>query len=116
MKINFFEEFPTEENFRKLKLVNFETTVFVAAHSLVEFKELEQKVEKVSPMVEVAYWPILEKSYWISPFSENEEIKRLMVDFEKNKQRKGLKVLLDLEFPMMNKKLNLDESFVFEQE
>jgi len=107
MRINFFEEFPTEENLRKAKLIDFYSTIYLAAKSYEQFKILEKKLNEINPKLEAAYWPILEKSYWISPFSHTHELKNLIKDLAKNKQNKPLKVLIDLELPFLNTKLFL---------
>ena len=64
MKIDFYEEFPTKENLQKLKLIDFSSRIFIAAHSLKEFKEFEKKVKKIYKNIKTAYWPIIENSYW----------------------------------------------------
>ncbi len=105
MKINFFEEFPKRKNLEKVKLIDFESTIYIAARSIDEFKKLKEKVKILNPKLRVAYWPILEKSYWISPFSYNYELNKLYEDLEKNKKGEKLKILIDLELPFLNKKL-----------
>ncbi len=75
MQINFYEEFPTDENLMKLKLVKCPTKLFVAADSLKEFKELEKKVKKIKKNTEVGYWPIIKNSYWISQFANHSDLK-----------------------------------------
>jgi len=77
MRIDFFEEFPTEENLKKAKLIDFPSTVYLAAKSLEEFKISRKKLGKINPKLEAGYWPILEKSYWISPFSYTYELKKI---------------------------------------
>lgn len=111
MRIDFFEEFPTEENLRKAKLISFSSTVYLAARSLKKFRELEKKLHRINQKLEAAYWPILKKSYWVSPFSYSHELESLIKDLKKNK--KHLKVLIDLELPMLNKKLFLRNLFCF---
>gem|GEM_PF-5659933 len=41
LRIDFFEEFPTEKNLEKAALVNFKSTVFLAARSLQELRSPE---------------------------------------------------------------------------
>jgi hypothetical protein len=96
MRISFFVEFP-EKELEKLALIDFPIKLYLASRSLNEFREHEKKALKLNPMVEAAYWPILEKSYWISPFSYNKELDNLHKDLSNNK--KELEVLLDLELP-----------------
>lgn len=111
MKINFFEEFPNDKTLKQLKYVCFPSTIYVAAKSLKQFNDIKKKILKINSKVEVAYWVILDKSYWVSPFSYTSELKELYVDLSKNK--KPLKILLDLEFPFLNKKLFFINFFSF---
>ncbi len=113
MKINFFEEFPNEENLSKLKLVDFPSIIYVAAKSLKDFESVREKAGKINSKVELAYWPILNKSYWVSPFSYTFELKELYKDLLENKKDKSLKILIDLELPFLNKKLFLVNLFSF---
>ena len=96
MNISFFVEFPDEE-LEKLSLIDFAAKIYLAATSLQEFRELEKKIKETKPDTEVAYWPLLEKSYWVSPFSYNRELDRLHRDLSTNEEM--LEVLLDLELP-----------------
>lgn len=113
MQINFFEEFPTENNLKKAKLINFLSTIYIAAKSLKEFKISKEKLNKINPNLEAGYWPILEKSYWISPFSYTYELKNLLKDIQENKLNGSLKILIDLELPFLNKILFLKNLFSF---
>lgn len=108
MKINFFEEFPTVENLRKAKLIDFSSTIYIAAKSLKQFKILEKRLHEINPKLKAGYWPILEKSYWISPFSYTYELKNLINELLKNKQNKPFEILIDLELPFLSKKLFLE--------
>jgi len=96
MNISFFAEFPREE-LGKLSLVDFPVKVYLAAYSLDEYRELETRAKEINPQTETAYWPILGKSYWVSPFSCNQELDRLHLDLSHNE--KELEILLDLELP-----------------
>ncbi len=113
MNVNFFEEFPNEKNLAKLKLVNFPSLIYVAAKSFEEFNFIRNKILKINSKVEVGYWPILKKSYWISPFSYTFELKELYEDSLKNKKDKPLKILIDLELPFLNSKLFFWNMFFF---
>ena len=75
MIISFFEEFPDKNSLSKLKLINFNTKLYLAAKSYKEFKKIKIKNKFVKELI---YWPILEKNegYWISPFSDNKALKR----------------------------------------
>ena len=96
MNISFFAEFPREE-LGKLSLVDFPVKVYLAAYSLDEYRELETRAKEINPQAETAYWPILGKSYWVSPFSCNRELDQLHLDLSRNE--KELEILLDLELP-----------------
>ena len=100
MKISFFEEFP-EKDLEKAKLINFSSTIYIAAKSLIEFKYFRDKLKKINPKLEAAYWPILQRSYWISPFSYSYELEGLMSDLSNDFYDK-FRVLIDLEFPFLH--------------
>jgi len=112
MRVDFFEEFPNEKNLEKLMLVNFDSTLYVASSSFSEFESIKERIKKINSEIEIAYWPVLEKSYWISPFSYTYELKNLYDELAKNKREK-LKILIDLELPFLNKKLFLLNLFSF---
>ena len=95
MKIDFYEEFPTEKNLQKLKLIKYPIRLFIAEKSLEKFKGLEKKVKQIKKDTEVAYWPILKNSYWISPFSNTEDLNELFNELNKCKNN----LLIDLELP-----------------
>lgn len=105
MQINFFEEFPTAENLKKISIIPFPTIVFITAHSIAEFNEYRKELLKYNSNIEVAYWPLFKKSYWLSGFAYTEEIINLYNDLKNNKQEATLKILLDLELPLLNAKL-----------
>lgn len=113
MRINFFEEFPVEKNLKKASLIDFPSMIYIAAKSLEQFVILETELKRINPQLTAAYWPILEKSYWVSPFSCTEELKNLFKDLEGKKRSRPLKVLIDLELPFLNKKLFFKNLFSF---
>ncbi len=96
MLISFFEEFPTPENLRKLKLVTWPTKLYLAAPSLQEFMRIKSGIRNKN-VREFVYWPILQKKegYWISPFSTRAALKRIFRELEGTK----VPVMLDLELP-----------------
>lgn len=96
MRISFFEEFPTDDNLRKLDMISFPTKLYVAAHSLNEFNVIRKKI-KSKHVKEVVYWPILTKKegYWISPFSSGNALRRVFGELEES----AISVMLDLELP-----------------
>jgi hypothetical protein len=108
MKIDFYEEFPKRENIEKLRLIKFKTRLFIAAKSLKEFKELEKKVRRINKKVECAYWPIIKNSYWISPFSNTQDLIDLFDELDKCSNH----LLIDLELPL-NKALILKNIFSY---
>ena len=55
MKVNFFEEFPNEENLEKLKLIYFPSLIYVATKSLEEFNHIKKKILSINSKVEVGY-------------------------------------------------------------
>ncbi len=94
MRIDFYEEFPSKENLDKLRLVKFKTRVFVAAKSLEEFYHIKRKIK--NRKVELAYWPIMKGSYWISPFSDTKDLINLFKKLDESK----IRLLIDLELPL----------------
>jgi len=63
MQIEFYEEFPSKENLKKLKLIKFKTRIFIAAKSIKEFKKFEKIAKKIKKDIGVIYWPIISNSY-----------------------------------------------------
>jgi hypothetical protein len=113
MNVHFFEEFPSEQNLEKVKLISFPSTIYVAAKSISEFNIIRADIENANPMIEVGYWPILEKSYWISPFSYSSELEMLYHDLNNNRMNKSTKILLDLELPLLKPRLLIINLFAF---
>lgn len=106
MKINFFEEFPTRENLEKAALITWEgSLVFLAAGSVEEFKGCKYLLREFNPTVEAGWWPVLEGSYWISPWADPEELFRITRGIKD--YRGKLKVLIDLEPPLLSLSLFL---------
>lgn len=107
MKVSFYEEFPNKKNLEKLRLLSFETEVYVAAKSLKEFFDIRRRVEKISKKARAYYWPILEleEGYWLSPFSKTSGLKRVITELTKEKER--IKVVWDAELPFLKKSLFL---------
>lgn len=97
MIISFFEEFPTEDSLAKLKLVSWPTKLYVAAHSVEQFRAVTSVIRHNKNLLEAVYWPLLQKQegYWISPFSKQTALQRLFDDLE----HKNISVMLDLELP-----------------
>jgi len=111
MKISFYEEFPTKENLNKLKLINFQTKIIIATKSLKEFEIIKKKTKKINKKITCVYWPILKNSYWISPFSNTSDLIKSFKELKKTKNP----ILIDLEYPILNKKLFLKNLIHFKK-
>lgn len=109
MRINFFEEYPTIENLEKAKLIDFNSTIFIAAHSLREFYEYKKNLLDINNKLEVAYWPILPRTYWISPFSYTSDLEKLFKELNESKEK--LTILVDLELPLLNNRFLFVRNF-----
>ncbi len=98
MLISFFEEFPTQENLTKLKLVSWPVRLYLAAPSLREFSRLSSRIKR--HVKECVYWPTLAQSegYWISPFSRRAALQRIFREL----RHSTVPVMLDLELPLRN--------------
>jgi len=94
MLISFFEEFPTDENLKKLKFVNFPTKLYIAAPSLKEFNKIKENINS-KWVQDIIYWPILDEKdgYWLSPFSRREALLSVTA------QAKSVDILGDAELP-----------------
>lgn len=101
MRISFYEEFPTKENLNKIKLIDFPTSLIVAAKSLKEFHSIKNQIKKYKNknVKEIAYWPVLEKDegYWFSAFSDSSALTRVIDELKQNK--KPLTIMWDAELP-----------------
>jgi hypothetical protein len=106
MQINFFEEYPNEDTLSKLKLINFETKLYIAAKNVSQFLKYKREIlSRFRKVKEVIYWPVLEEKegYWISAFSKKEALLKIFNEIEGSSEVFG--VLLDLEVPMKCKSL-----------
>lgn len=103
MQIEFYEEFPTKENLEKLKLIKFKTRLFIAAKYIEEFKQLEKQSKQIKKDLDIAYWPIIKNSYWISPFSNTKDLIETFSELNKIPNH----LLIDLELPNLNLRLLL---------
>jgi hypothetical protein len=100
--ISFYEEFPTNVNLNKLKLITWKTKLYLAAPSLKEFNKIVTKIKTTytkesSLITEFVYWPILDnkEGYWISPFSKKSALQRIFSELKNT----NVPVMLDLELP-----------------
>src|SRR3989338_11691965 len=115
MIISFFEEFPTEDTLAKLKLVSWQTKLYVAANSVQQFRAVTSVVRHNKNLLEAVYWPILNRKegYWISPFSKQSALQQLFEELE----HKKIPVMLDLELPTtQNHWLYLTQFFHFRKD
>jgi hypothetical protein len=96
MKIEFYEEFPTSKNLEKLKLVKFKTKVFIASRTTDKFNIIKKQIKNINKKTEVYYWPIINSSYYISPFSNTRDLAKLFSELD----RTNLPLLIDLEPPI----------------
>lgn len=109
-RIDFFEEYPVFENLQKAKMITFPSTVYIAADSLFEYQKKKNIILSLNPKVSTAYWPILPNSYWVSPFSNTDDLKKFTEEILSTDE--PLTVLVDLELPLLkNKKLYLKNFF-----
>lgn len=104
MLISFYEEFPTDSNLKKLKLIKFPTKLYIAASNIKRFKFIKDKIKRYKQVKEVIYWPILKKEegYWLSPFAKREALKRIINEIEKER---NLSVMWDAEYPIHKSKI-----------
>jgi hypothetical protein len=107
VKVDFFEEYADLANLRKAELVGFDSTVYLAARSLPEFRSAAQRLHDVNPRLRPAFWPVLRKSYWVSPFSYPRELVALFEEILLASREMQLEVLLDLEIPLLQTSLFL---------
>lgn len=112
MEIGFFEEYPTEENLSKLKIISFPTSLYFACPNIDSFLKLKNKINKrYKNIKKIIYWPTpgSNEGYWISAFSQTKAIKRILKEIENTKEY--FPVLWDAELPVLNKKLFFTEIF-----
>jgi hypothetical protein len=113
--ISFFEEFPDDEVLEKVGNINFDTKIYLATKNLQEFSVWEKKFKNSNVYIkEVVYWPILSKKegYWISPWSDNEALKRIFEEIEERSDKKQLTVMLDLEPSLDRERLFKFRNFI----
>lgn len=106
LRINFFEEFYTRDTLKKRCVeLQFPSTVYVACASFDLFLDLHKEIKLIAPHVNLGFWPVLEKSYWISAFSYEEELKKLLKFLSEYSDKESLDILLDFELPLRHPKL-----------
>lgn len=100
MRINFFEEYPTEENMSKLDLINWSSTILLTAPSLKEFENIRAKYSVKYPHITFGWWPTIPGSYWVSAIANPSDLERLFLELTSKVHEKELPVLIDLELPI----------------
>ena len=111
MQISFFEEFPTNRNLSKLKLVKWPTILYIAAKSIMEFNRIRSGI-KNKKVKQIVYWPILKNKdgYWISPFSRRKALLKIFNELSEKK----MPIMIDAELPTTrNPWLYFSEMFNF---
>jgi hypothetical protein len=114
MRISFFEEYPLEKNLSKIKIIPFQTNLYLGCRNVKEFLELRAKLKKkFKNLDKVIYWPILDLSegYWLSAFSKTSAIKRVFKELKSTEE--NFPVLWDAELPILNKRLFFTEILHF---
>jgi hypothetical protein len=99
MRISFFEEYPTDENFAKLALIPWPSTIFIASPSLEDFTSRILSYERRYPHITFGWWPLLPNSYWLSGLANPQEASELLGALTAKRHERILPVLLDLELP-----------------
>ena len=98
MKISFFEEFPSFKNLRKLVLINFPTSLYLASSSREKWEYWKKIALGFKKDLEIIWWPLLkiEEGYWFSPFSSLKGMMRIASQIREEK------IFLDLELPLLS--------------
>ena len=102
MRVDFFEEYPSAENMVRARDISWASTIYLAAPSLEKYVDASTTLASINPLLESAYWPTLKHSYWISPFADTEDLFQLRREL-RSYNGPRLKVLLDLELPLLKK-------------
>jgi len=50
-----FEEFPNDENLKKTKLINFNSTIYITARPFRKFQLLRKMLNELNPKLEADY-------------------------------------------------------------
>ncbi len=99
MRIDFFEEFPQSSQLQPARQIDFPSTIFLAAWSLSGFLHVQERLARVHDGLATAYWPLLRRSYWLSPCSSPRELRRLTAEL--GHQAAPERWLFDLELPYL---------------
>lgn len=110
MRISFFEEYPSEKNLDKLRLIHFPTMFYLGTTSIGNFLRIKKSIKHTFPKVkECIYWPLLatHEGYWLSAFAKTNAIERILCELALTKE--PFPVLWDAELPTLHKKLFFTE-------
>jgi len=99
MQINFFEEYPTEENLLKLDLITWPAVVLIAASSYEQFDKIKLEYKEKYQNITFGWWTTVSKSYWISGISNPSNLDQIFTDLTSKFHNEELPILLDLELP-----------------
>ena len=97
VRVGLYEEFPVPWRLDKLKQVDFQVTLAIAATSRADYIKLRESILQTYPSVrETFFWPVLAPSegYYPGSWSEADGLQRVAAEAE------GLPVLWDLELPL----------------
>jgi len=103
MQFGFYEEFPTEDNLKRLDDIDFPLThLVISAENVDEFYELERKLKK-HDIEKIVYWPRLEEEegYWFSPWSENCALGRKIQEVLNRPNQDQITIHWDAEPPLI---------------
>jgi hypothetical protein len=100
MKINFFEEYPTEENMKKLDMIDWPAMVFIAASSIKDFESLRDYYVRKYPQITFGWWPTIPGSYWVSGLVNPSDLDKLFSEITMKRHESELAILIDFEFPL----------------
>jgi len=101
MRINFFEEFPSEEILALTGYMESGALLYIAAPGMERFKAWVEIAKRYNDAIRVAYWPVLRRrdGYWFSPFANIEAMQKSCQEIKK--EGKDLKILWDAEIPIL---------------
>ncbi len=101
-QIIFWCEFPNKVNSKTIKLIDFDTEVYITAKTVKEYKQLSKRFK--NKHIKIGLWPILsfEAGYWFSKYTKKEDIDKL-------KEFDGINMKIDIETPIPTK------SFLFKK-
>lgn len=84
----------------KLSLIDWPSTVLVAAPSLKDFGNICEKYARKYPLITFGWWLVIPGSYWVSGLANPNDLNRLFAELTSKVHEKELPVLIDLELPI----------------